>query len=151
MAKHFEGRRVAAMVALLVVLTAVIPPAAAYGLARWRITRAGELAAAAAGPLAARKQDLKDAAGTQAVVCGPGRLPDGAGQGLEWLHSPVAAGHAFDTDWPQDPWGRCYLLNVRAVLESGGGLLISAGPNGTIDTPLHAASAAGDDIAALVR
>jgi hypothetical protein len=151
MANPFAGRRVAAMVALLVVLTAVIPPAAAYGLARWRVSRAGELAAAAAGPLAARKQELKDAAGTQAVVCGPGRLPDAAGPGREWLQSPVAAGDAFGADWPQDPWGRCFLLNVRGVLESGGGLLISAGPNGTIDTPLHAASPAGDDIAALVR
>ena len=151
MSNPFDGRRVAAMVALLVGLTAVIPPAAAYGLARWRISRAGELAATAAGPLGARKQELKDAAGTQAVVCGPGRLPEASGAGVEWLQSPVAAGAAFDTDWPQDPWGRCYLLNVRALLESGGGLLISAGPNGTIDTPLHAASPAGDDIAALVR
>lgn len=151
MANPFDGRRVAAMVALLVVLTTVIPPAAAYGLARWRISRAGELAAAAAGPLAARKQDLKGAAGTQPVVCGPGRLPDATGPGSEWLQSPVAAGHTFDTDWPQDPWGRCYLLNVRAVLESGGGLLISAGPNGTIDTPLAATEPSGDDIAALVR
>lgn len=151
MANPFDGRRVAAMVAVLVALTAVLPPAAAYTLAQWRITRATQTASAAAVRLAARMDDLREAAGTRAVIAGSGcRLPQASGPGLAWLRAPIAAGRAFESSWPQDPWGRCYLLHVP---EAGGhgGLLISAGPNGAIDTPLDASVPAGDDIAALVR
>ena|SRR5687768_8628601 len=151
MAGQFEGRRVTGLVLTLVVMTAVIPPAAAYALAEWRISRAERAASEAAGPLGARKADLREAAGTHHVVCGPGRLPRGEGAGAEWVDNPVSAGVTLGAIWPQDPWGRCYLLNVRGVMEAGGGLLISAGPNGTIDTPLDAASPAGDDIAVIVR
>lgn len=150
MPHDFEGRRVAAIVGLMVVLTAVLPPAAAYTLAQWRITRAERLAADAAGPLGMRKLELHQIAGAQPVVCGPGRLPRGAGPGVEWLQAPAVAGPSFDASWPQDPWGHCYLLHVGGILE-GGGLLISAGPNGTIETPLGATAPAGDDIAAMVR
>lgn len=151
MASEFEGRRVAAIVALLVVLTAVLPPAAAYTLARSRISRAQALASDAAGQLTSRKPELLAAAGTHAVVAGNGRLPHASDDGLGWLQAPVPAGRELESIWPLDPWGRAYLLNARAVLAGDGGLLISAGPNGSIDTPLDASSPAGDDIAAIVR
>lgn len=152
MANPFDGRRVAAMVVLLVVLTAVLPPAAAYTLAQWRIARATETASVAAGELAARMDELRQAAGARAVLAGSGcRLPQASSAGLAWLQAPVAAGRAFEASWPQDPWGRCYLLHVPEAGRGAGGLLISAGPNGSIDTPLDAPAPAGDDIAALVR
>lgn len=151
MAASFDGRRVAVRVVVLALLTAVIPPAAAYSLARWRVAQAAERAGAAAPVLAERRDELRDLAGRHAVVCGPGRLPRADGEAFGWVESPVAAGASFADVWPQDPWGRCYLLNVRRLLDGGGGLLISAGPNGTIDTPLSASVPSGDDIAALVR
>jgi hypothetical protein len=150
-AKASDGRRVAGLVVLLVLLTAVLPPSAAYSLARWRIARATDRAAAAAAPLGARRDALRELAGEHAVVCGPGRFPRAEGVGAPWMESPVAAGPSFDDVWPQDPWGRCYLLNVRGLIEGRGGLLISAGPNGTIDTPVTALVPSGDDIATLVR
>lgn len=152
MAAEFTGRRVAAVVLLLIVLTAVLPPAAAYALAQWRISRAGETAAAAAGPLGARKAELRAAAGTHAVVTGSGcRLPMADQAGAGWLETPVSAGSALESSWPRDPWGRCYLLNARGVLSGAGGLLISAGPNGSIETPLGASAPEGDDIASIVN
>lgn len=151
MAREFEGRRVAAFVLAAVVLTAVIPPAAAYTLARWRITRALTLAEAAAGPLAAEKEGLRAVAAGHAVVCGPGRMPDARGSGLAWVSAPATAGRSFDAMWPPDPWGRCYLLNVARVLAGDGGLLISGGPDGTIETAVDATTPAGDDIGVVVR
>lgn len=151
MANEFDGRRVAVMVTLLLALTAILPPTAAYTLARARISRAQQLASDAARPLGSRKRELLAAAGTQAVVAGPGRLPQASGEAVAWLQAPVAAGRAFESDWPRDPWGRAYLLDARAVLAGEGGLLISAGPNGSIDTPLGANAPAGDDIAAIVK
>src|SRR5690349_9071600 len=144
MSTQFSGRRVAALVALLLILTAVIPPAAAYSLARWRVARAGTLAADAAPRLADRREMLRALAGDKDVVCGPGGVPSGQGPGLDWVRSPVSAHATLADVWPPDPWGRCYLLNARALFNRGAGLLISAGPNGTVDTPLDAASAAGD-------
>lgn len=151
MAGRFSGSRVALTVAALIVLTAVIPPAAAYALAQWRIARGYETAAVAAVGLGRQKDLLGRIAGELDVVCGPGRLPDASTAGRDWLRNPVAARTQFGADWPTDPWGRCYLLNVRGLLESGSGLLISAGPNSAIDTPLTATAAAGDDIAVTVR
>ena len=151
MSQRFAGRRVARLVLLLVVLTAVIPPAAAYSLARWRIATARSLAETAAPVLAERSDELRDVAGRQRVVCGPGRLPRAEGAAFPWIESPVSAGASFAEIWPQDPWGRCYLLDVRSLLEGRGGLLISAGANGSIDTPLSASAPYGDDIAAVAR
>lgn len=151
MSTQFSGRRVASLVVALVVLTAVIPPAAAYGLARWRVSRAMTLAERAAPLLSERRGMLRDSAAGKDVLCGPGRVPAARAPGLAWIAGPVKATVAFEPVWPQDPWGRCYLLNARAVLDHGAGLLISAGPNGTIDTPLDAASPAGDDIGVVVR
>ncbi|MDQ3068751.1 MAG: hypothetical protein M3R55_03355 [Acidobacteriota bacterium] len=151
MARHFEGRRVVGVVLAAIALTAVIPPAAATMLAQWRVARAYELADAAAPLLATRRQELIAEAGAQGILCGPGRLPRGEGVGIGWVRAPVSAGAAFAGAWPQDPWGRCYLLNVESLMMTGTGLMISAGPNGTIDTAVNAAVPAGDDIGALVR
>ena len=151
MAKRFEGRRVAGTIALLLMFTAVLPPAAAYGLARWRIAKALELAETAAPLLAERSDELRQLAGRQGVLCGPGRLPRAEPVAFSWIESPVSAGASFAEVWPQDPWGRCYLLDLRGVLDGRGGLLISAGPNGTIDTPASAQAPLGDDIAAFAR
>jgi hypothetical protein len=151
MAGRFSGPRVALTVLALVVLTAVLPPAGAYALAQWRIARAQSRADSAVAALGRQKALLQDVVGELDVVCGPGRFPGASAAARDWLLNPVAARTQFGSDWPTDPWGRCYLLNVRGVLDGGSGLLISAGPNSTIDTPLTATTAAGDDIAATVR
>ena len=151
MATAFEGHRITRTVLAIVVLTAVLPTAAAKALATWRITRAGELARIGADRLASHRGDLSSSDSRLHVMCGPGRRPRAASDAEGWLHETVRAPESLQRDWPQDPWGRCYLLNTPAWFREGAGLLISAGPNGTIETPIHAAAPGGDDIGAVVR
>lgn len=146
----FDGRRVAVLVAVVVMLTAVIPPGAAYALARWRVTRAEALARDAVPALLARRDQVREAVGAEDVACGQGQLPRGEGPGTAWVRTPARVRDGFGV-LPPDPWGRCYLLDVRGMLLGAGGLLLSAGQNGTVETPLAAAAPAGDDIAVLVR
>jgi hypothetical protein len=82
-------------VALLVALTAVIPPAGAYALARWRITRANADAQAAVATFRNLKGELQEIAGDGAVVAGPGRMPRGEGPGDAWVENPVSVAVSF--------------------------------------------------------
>ena len=151
MTRAFSNKNVAASVGVILLMTAVVPPAGAYALATWRISRTTELANAAAAVLGTRKENLHSAARGADVVAGPGRLPRAAEHARGWIRSPVNARAAFAGQWPTDAWGRCYLLNMRQLSETGSALLLSAGPNGEIDTPLNAAAPQGDDIAATIR
>jgi prepilin-type N-terminal cleavage/methylation domain-containing protein len=54
-----------------------------------------------------------------------------------------------------DPWGRQYLVSVRGFWDTGGSpayraWVVSAGPNGTLETDDQAGSLAGDDIGEFV-
>ena len=151
MARPFSNRNVAAGVGIIVLMTAVVPPAGAHALATWRISRTTDLVNAAAAALATDKPALHDAARGADVVAGAGRLPRAAQHARGWIRSPVNARAAFAGQWPTDAWGRCYLLNMRQLSETGSALLLSAGPNGEIDTPIDATAPHGDDIAATVR
>lgn len=151
MSRQFSGSRTARTVILLVTLTAIVPPAGAYALARWRIARATADAVRAAADLSTRKDQIRGIAGDAGVLAGPGRLPRGAGAGDGWVQNPVSAAAAYAGAWPTDPWGRAFLLNVGEWVANGSTLLISAGPDGEIATPLSASTPAGDDIAATVR
>lgn len=151
MATTFSGRRVALAVAILLALTVVIPPAAALSLARWRIARTQSAADSSAIWIASRRASLREIAGAAPVVRGPGRIPDTSEEGRPWVASPLAVTPELASGWSTDAWGRCFLLNVRDIDDARGALLISAGPNGRIDTPFDATSPKGDDIAATVR
>jgi hypothetical protein len=81
----------------------------------------------------------------RAVVCGPGRLPDLDVQGagaihVAWVTAAVVSPDAFGRTLLTDAWGRCFLVSDRWIL--------SAGPNGVIETPRDAATLGGDDIGA---
>jgi hypothetical protein len=52
---------------------------------------------------------------------------------------------------PTDAWGRCFLLNADAWATGGPVWLLSAGPNGWIDTPPNAIALGGDDIGDRLR
>lgn len=151
MAPVFSGRRVLLAVAILLVLTVVIPPSAAYSLARWRITRTQSAADSAAIMTASKKGSLRKVAGAASVMRGPGRIPDTSEVGRGWVANSIAATPELSSGWSTDAWGRCFLLNVRDIVDARGALLISAGPNGRIDTPFDAIRPEGDDIAATVR
>jgi hypothetical protein len=133
------GRQVVQAVVAILLATAVVPPAAAWWLNSRRIAMTTDRAVSAAS---------RGPRGRGGVVCGPGRLPALTADRVsashaEWLGQASVDPAAFGPGMPTDAWGRCFLMNDRWIL--------SAGPNGAIDTPLTSASLAGDDIGAARR
>jgi prepilin-type N-terminal cleavage/methylation domain-containing protein len=53
-------------------------------------------------------------------------------------------------DSPIDPWGRCYVINVHGYYTGEFVWVLSAGPNGVIDTGLTDTTVQGDDIGILI-
>lgn len=150
MTNHFSGRKAVVVLVAALALTAGLPPAAATALARWRVSRAQQTLQLLAREIAAQEQRVHETSGAE-VLCGPGRLPYAAGPGVPWLRRSIVQSPEYAAGWPPDPWGRCYLFDVHRYLESGSGLVLSAGTNGEVETPLGALAAAGDDLAAIVR
>jgi hypothetical protein len=130
-----SGSRVMVTVVTVVLATAVVPPAGAWWLNNRRVQRTQERATVVAAQLVPGVQI--------GVVCGPGRLPDAtvAGAGpvhAAWLSASRRSDEVLGADTPTDAWGRCFLVNDHWV--------VSAGPNGALDTPLDAATLVGDDV-----
>ena len=150
MTSHFSGVRVVAVVVAALALTVGLPPAAATALARWRVARAERTVVYLAGEMSRQHARVRETTAAE-TICGPGRLPYPAGPGAPWLQRSILQSPAYAAGWPADPWGRCYLFNVGKYLSDGSGLVLSAGTNGEVETPLDANAPAGDDIAATVR
>jgi len=153
-----SGQRVVRHIVLALVATAVAPPLLAWGL---NAQRESQTRRVLQGSLLSHGGSLSALAssGPVHVSCGSGRIPDidrqtASDRGLvqawtiheAWLNGlrqSVSTQAAF-TD---DAWGRCILLR------SGGGIetvMLSAGANGLIETPLNESVPAGDDILVLV-
>lgn len=86
------------------------------------------------------------------VLVGPGTIPRfAAGSGWEQrpsapLESMLDAARRPRLD--DDPWRNAYVINAGAA---GPMRVLSAGPNGMVETPFEAPSVAGDDVAVTVR
>jgi hypothetical protein len=145
---RLSWRQLAAALAAIVLATAVLPPLGAYVLNQSRVERAATDTRRLADDLRPRPEVVTLAG--DGVVCGTGRLPLARGAGLEWLANPTTIREVFGAGGPQDPWGRCYLANLGDARRGVPVLVLSAGPNGFIDTPLGAPGPAGDDIGARV-
>jgi len=50
-----------------------------------------------------------------------------------------------------DPWGHAYVTNATEILANGNIWIISAGPNGTVETGSTADNLAGDDIGVRIK
>jgi hypothetical protein len=134
------GRQVVAAVVVIVLATAVVPPAAAWAVNRRRIAHAARDVDAIARRFHAAGGDPIPAGAPARLVCLSGKPPAGVSQDTyTWNVEPPVA---------PDPWGNCYLLQF--AMPGGvhpGVRVISAGPNGTIETPLvGAAGPGGDDV-----
>lgn len=138
------------LVQLLLSLSAILclmlaPPALAYRVHTSRIAAAH----AQVEEVAARVRASRLDAGVD-VLAGPGRSPEAPGQ-QKWIAGTQGALPAAAAD----PWGNRLLMNVAAHDASRAVWVISAGPNGIIETPFDqpapTASPGGDDIAARVR
>jgi hypothetical protein len=130
------GRQVFAALIAIALATAVLPPLAALTVNKRRVGRCERDAAA----LAARLRALPAPADSRAVSCTGGRLPEaGSTSAQPWVGTPRDATAALDgLAVPPDPWGNCYLV--------GSGWVLSAGPNGIVDTPFGVDRAQGDDV-----
>ena len=146
----------------IVVTTAVLPPAAAWLLNSSRITQTQTRAESAADYLRAHPEHVAGA--VIAVACEPGRLPQLVpemasaraavrllGSHGDWVLGATSAPELFGEGMPTDAWGRCFLLNARAHRFAGPTWLLSAGPNGLIETPIDALTLGGDDVGVRVR
>lgn len=144
------GARVLAWLLGIILLTAVLPPAAAWALNRHRVTQTVTRAEAVARSLDSRRHDLVamvEQLGV-AVACGPGRMPDREPSGL-WVNRAMQTPGLLGESLPADGWGRCYLVNIEALRPGAEDLpvwVISAGPNGFIDTHPAATQVQGDDL-----
>ncbi len=140
-----RGAYVLRAVLLAAVATAVLPPAGAWWLNSRRVAETTVRVAEAVEGL--RQSELWPAG----VTCGTGRLPDvspetarARGSSLDlsvhdaWLSALVAAPGTGPVQVGTDAWGRCLLV--------ADGWILSAGPNGIIETPIAAEAPRGDDI-----
>lgn len=73
-------------------------------------------------------------------------LQDGSLSGSHW------SGPYLAESVGPDPWGHAYVVNVNGFFSSSERvILLSAGPNGQINTPPSATVASGDDIAMVLE
>ena len=142
-----SGAQLLLALAAVILTTAVVPPGAAWWLNRHRVRQTSERASLVA--VAVRDHGIGRA--DSAVVCGPGRLPKAAPGGDAWVRQTAIAPEIFGAGTPTDAWGQCFLMNVSDWKTGGHVWILSAGPNGQVDTPLGAAAAVGDDIGVLVK
>lgn len=157
-----SGGRVLGALGVIILATAVIPPFAATTVNRSRVRAASAEVAAIADALDRAGQELRDtahAAPDADVLCGPGRMPMAESPAAErWAAAPRGALTAVLDNrqaLSPDPWGNCYAVNLAAILSSGSDVLwvLSAGPNGIIDTPFigREETPAGDDVGMIIR
>ncbi len=141
-------------VGAIVLATVVVPPVAAWRLSVHRkLDRTRESAVKAADRLRKDGARLDALSLGITVACGPGSLPElqPNGQPDTWSRDVVTAPEVFGPGMPTDSWGRCFLMNIGDWPRGGRVWILSAGPNGVVDTPLGASTLGGDDIGAIIR
>jgi hypothetical protein len=98
-----------------------------------------------------------------AVLFGPGVLPRGAAPRARGSRYPLSGVLASDrvgagVRWrgpylarvPIDPWGRAYVVFSPAPEGQSAIVIVSAGPDGVLETPAGAAAFSGDDLGLVV-
>lgn len=139
----------------ILLLTAVVPPVSAWLLNRSRVNDTVSSARTIVADLNLRIDDVAATVEKSglAVVCGPGRLPEHDPAGL-WVTRALQVPTVLGDDLPTDGWGQCFLMNVEALRDSTAAApvwVISAGPNGTVETHPAARQPDGDDIGVRLR
>ena len=151
------SRRVLAILALVVLATAVIPPASAWVVNDRRVRRAEADLSVISDRLRRADPQLRRLSQAVDVLCGPGRVPLAAPAAGPWTAAPrgaLASAIGDRESVPIDPWGNCYMVNLAALGAGEPIWVLSAGPNGIIETPFFARGAtapAGNDIGMRIR
>jgi type II secretory pathway pseudopilin PulG len=152
--------RLAGLLAIIVVLAFVLPYGAVQTLHSRRLRAADESMRAIAERLTAviAGQPSVIPAGTE-VLAGPGDRPvvpvGSVGNDERWNSAtsiPLARVTGGALVVRPDPWGNAYLVNIAALKTGGTVWVLSAGPDGIIQTPFLAPNGpVADDRAAPVR
>lgn len=145
MRSAITGKPLLVALGVVVLATAVLPPAAAWWLNARRIDQTGARAQAMASGLRLE--------GGVGVVCGPGQLPDPPVAARTSVHDAWVATAVLNPalDFQTDAWGRCFVFDADAHARGETAWLLSAGPNGAIETPRGTPSLQGDDIGVVVK
>lgn len=152
--RPITGRQLVLALTAIVLATVVLPPTGAWWLNARRIDETQERATSAAGHL---RGTVALSAVRSEVVCGPGTLPNAPASSAAlsihntWLLAAVKTPELFGDGMPTDAWGRCFLLNLGAARDGGYVWVLSAGPNGVIETARDGRTLSGDDIGAVVK
>lgn len=154
------GRQTAGIVLTSLLATLVIPPTGAWLLNARRIEETVRRVDAGAAAVARGRVVNDMASGGPAIVCGDGRIPDISENTVRarsgdvdlstheaWLTAVRPAQQVPGASLQADAWGRCLLVRLQPTPA----LVVSAGPNGIIETLISATVPGGDDIAAVVR
>lgn len=147
------GRRVVTTLLFVATATAVVPPALAGAVHRRRVSRAETDVADIASRIRGAETALQNVGKTVEVLCGSGAMPraltDAARRWIDAPRGALAAAVGDRESIPIDPWGNCYVVKLAtAVAEHRTpGLVLSAGPNGIIETPFSADAPLGNDVA----
>lgn len=150
--------RVTAAIAVLLVLAFVVPYGAVQALHKTRLRSADEGTHAIAERLntiiGGRSSGIP--AGTE-VLAGPGQRPVVSDERWNSATS-VPLARLLPVPWGDDPasqpdpWGNTYLVNVAALSSAGTVWVLSAGPDGIVQTPfVSQGPPLGDDRAAAIR
>jgi hypothetical protein len=160
--RPISGLQLLLALVAITLATAVVPPATAWWLNQFRIEQTQERVATAAGRLRTSMDDDAFLRSSAAVLCGPGRLPDAVPAAAasrpallqahaSWLSGAVSAPDVFGEGMPTDAWGRCFLINAGAAARGLRVWIVSAGPNGLVETAQGAPALGGDDIGVVLR
>ena len=162
--RGFSGVGLLQALAGILVLTVIVPPGFAVLVNRSRIDRAQKeifrLADALQGIGLAERVRNEEGVG---LLGGPGVIPQAPSE-RQWTHRQVGNLGSYVSQPVADPWGNRYLVNIGVVkmLDTADGSpdapalwVLSAGPNGVIETPFASpvllAVVEGDDIGARIN
>jgi len=155
--------------ALMLSLSGVVMPAVADGIAEGRVADAQGAMHDIARGLAAYSADTlflptgREGRTNVAWLYGPGELPadnsfieGGEGRALaDALLEDVLGGEGWNGPYlpglSPDPWGRAYLVNVDGWIDGREvAMVLSAGPNGRVETAATENRPGGDDVILLL-
>lgn len=158
-----SGGKLAVTLTAILAATAVLPPVAAWTLNRTRVVQTRDRVEQALERMRSRSDGARNIGADVRIVCGPGRMPDRQPSDLSarlgvsspahaaWLDRARIGPEFFESGMPTDAWGRCFLLNPEGWSLNSPVWLLSAGPNGLIETPPNAIALGGDDIGGRLR
>lgn len=165
------------IVAILAILAGILAPMIFSQIDEAKLTRAEADAKSISSAVLTFRKDLgvwpnlsgAGCAANTTLLNGQGNLPQGLAAMAYNTTAPINMKDVLSSDQEEcyngtlykgpyiatvtaDPWGNAYIIGADQFnINSRAAFVLSAGPNGTIDTPVFAVSTLGDDIGIRVK